>query len=72
MNLIFFLKVLANFSPSPGSGKNCPAHLEASGKIKNVHFVKLAKNRDGAKTKRYPSFLVVCLILLKLVCMDVG
>ena len=68
--LHFFLKIPANFSPSPGSGKNRPKRPEASGKFKNVNFNKLAKNSDGAKRKWYPSLLALCLILFKLVSMD--
>ena len=70
MDLIFFLKVPPNFSPLPGFGKNCPKRPEASGKIKNLNSIKFAKNGDGAKRKRYPSFLVVGENFLKLVSMD--
>ena len=51
MDLIFFLKDPANFTSSPGSGKNFPTRPERFGKTENVNFNKFAEKRDGAKRK---------------------
>ena len=56
----------ANFSALPRSGKNFSARPEASGKIKNVNFIKSAKTCDGAKRKRHTIFFVLRPILFKL------
>ena len=44
MDLVFFKKVPANFSPSPLSGKKFPTRPEGSGKMENVNLIKLAEN----------------------------
>ena len=70
MDLIFFPPDPANFSASSPSGKNFPTRPEGPGKIKNVNFIKSAKNRDGAKRKKHTISFVPCPILFKLVSVD--
>ena len=68
--MIFFKKVLPNFSALPESGKKFSTRPEASGKIRNVNLIKIGKKRNGPKRKGHTSFFVFRLLNLKLVPID--